>query len=57
MRATSAAWVGLGVLAMRYFTNPNPMGRRFCSLFAIAQARNTSAIIAAVAPRGCRGPC
>jgi hypothetical protein len=36
---------------------PHPKGRRSRSLFAITQARNTSAIIAAVAPRGCREPC
>ena len=41
----------------RFRLQPHPKGRRSRSLFAITQARNTSAIIAAVTPRGCREPC
>ena len=41
----------------RFREQPHPKGRRIRSLFAIAQARNTSAIIAAMTPRGCREPC
>jgi len=36
---------------------PHPKGRRDRPLLAITQARNTSAIIAAMTPRGCREPC
>ena len=36
---------------------PHPKGCRRRSLVAIPQARNTSAIIAAMTPRGCREPC
>jgi hypothetical protein len=36
---------------------PYPKGRRYRSLFAITQARNTFAIIAAMTSRGCREPC
>ena len=41
----------------RFRLQPHPKGRRRRSLFAITQARNTSAIIAAMTPRGCREPC
>jgi len=40
-----------------YRLRPHPRGRRGRPLFAITQARNTSAIFAAVTPRGCRVPC
>jgi hypothetical protein len=38
----------------RFRLRPHPKGCRYHSLFAITQARNTSAIIAAMTPRGCR---
>ncbi len=41
----------------RFRLQPHPKGRRRLPLFAIPQARNTSAIIAAMTQRGCREPC
>ena len=50
------AWVA-SAFVMRFGFWPYPKGRRSRPLFAITQARNTSAFIAACAPRGCRDPC
>ena len=51
-----AAWVASAILRQLRL-QPHPRGRRHRPFFAITQARNTSAIIAAVTPRGCREPC
>lgn len=56
-RAISGCVGGLGDLATLQVTIP-PKGPFILSaFFAITQARNTSAIIAAMTPRGCRVPC
>jgi hypothetical protein len=49
-------WVASAILRS-FQLQPHPKGRRHFPLFAITQARNTSAIIAAMTPRGCREPC
>jgi hypothetical protein len=49
---------GVASAILRSFRlQPHPKGRRCRPFFAITQARNTSAIIAAMTPRGCREPC